>query len=680
MSDEVGRGTVRTNYSIMDFSGGLNERDSNTLVAASECVNPSQNITLSRRGAIQKRPGTVATGQAVSGPVTGLYARMGRVIATAGAGKPEFTAHQGEIYTVDGTTGYKKYPESSDTPLEITPYIPLRPDLIDLGENVIPENPKFIINHYQRIWLASPDDEPKRVHFSDLGMPTDDIGDNIEDIRIAHIIQPNYVINPDTRNVIPRSHGEYKIKYYDEDWNLIAIRSRDYYKNPDWDEEEAEEGTLPIDDYEDRFLWGQWEWSFVGDIVVKPEDIPEGYEYDVRTLPPLDWFNDPANNEASFRGRTTDITVGAGYSDWNIDTDYVVGDRVAHKGAVYTCISDHKEVEPGVSEQWDAMWEECTADEGEGVQMWKYTPFRMFRTDYFPANNHIDIPCEHDTEIRSMVLFQDRPHFFTRKSLWTVYGTNPTQYRLVKLRGDVGTVSHRSVVEYNGVLFFLSEEGPVGFDGSRIFRLYRKIPGTMAKINKDLWHNACSIVHNNSLYMALPENENNDVIIEFDLFNDLYNEEAQKSWIPHRGFKPLCWAVTQDNELLFGTQEGQICKYGEGWTDRGVPYESIYTTKAFGGLEDNRFRRMRVLMDNNQGDIILRHRTDFQEWTEDSVSMTTFQPEDAGVTSKVVTTNKKGYMIQLQFRHSEDGPFAVQAADIEFIAKRILDDSNRLEV
>ena len=132
------------------------------------------------------------------------------------------------------------------------------------------------------------------------------------------------------------------------------------------------------------------------------------------------------------------------------------------------------------------------------------SPFKMFRPDYFPANNYFDIPCAQGDTLTGFAIYQDRPHIFTKYSIWTVYGTNPAEYQLVRVRGDIGAVSHRSITEAKGLLLFLSMQGPVAFDGNNYYDLYQKIPDTLDTLDKTKVDKSAGVAYRDQYYLAVP--------------------------------------------------------------------------------------------------------------------------------------------------------------------------------
>lgn len=55
-----------------------------------------------------------------------------------------------------------------------------------------------------------------------------------------------------------------------------------------------------------------------------------------------------------------------------------------------------------------------------------------------------------------------------RHSMWMLYGTSPSNFVVKQVDNEVGCIDPRSVVEYNGGVYFMSERGFMFYDGSRV--------------------------------------------------------------------------------------------------------------------------------------------------------------------------------------------------------------------
>jgi hypothetical protein len=57
-------------------------------------------------------------------------------------------------------------------------------------------------------------------------------------------------------------------------------------------------------------------------------------------------------------------------------------------------------------------------------------------------------------------------YVFQKRSIWAVYGTSPANFELRNITHEIGMLDKRSLVEWNNILIFLSEQGLQFFDGT----------------------------------------------------------------------------------------------------------------------------------------------------------------------------------------------------------------------
>ncbi len=202
-----------------NLSGGLNTRDANALLRVEESPD-LLNIVLDEKGSVSQRPGTAKykSVQVEDAPCTSLYEfsqKDGTTFLLAAAGKhlkketeagweslkSDFTEGQHfEFITnttidkclfVNGKNGYFEYDGTNC--VEVTPYSPTEDEILEFGLNSIPEDPKFILFHKYRVWLAGTTEYPDRVYFC---------GQSIEGSVLYDYFPVNYWIR------IPNPKGE----------------------------------------------------------------------------------------------------------------------------------------------------------------------------------------------------------------------------------------------------------------------------------------------------------------------------------------------------------------------------------------------------------------------------------------------------------------------------------------
>lgn len=301
------------------------------------------------------------------------------------------------------------------------------------------------------------------------------------------------------------------------------------------------------------------------------------------------------------------------------------------------------------------------------------SPFKMFRPDYFPANNYLDTYCKKGDEVTAFTIFQDRPHIFTQHSIWTVYGANPAEYQLVKVGDNIGCVSHRSIAEAREGLLFYSQDGPVLFNGTSSFDLCEKIPDTIAAVDKDEWDSIAGEVFDNHYYLTLPFAAET-IIMTLDLRGDLYNAEGRKVWLPLRtsGIIPLCWLTTKAGELVFGSADGHLYSLSStAYLDVAAAIASEYTTKAFGEKYTYRFRRFRIRLKQYTGNLTFKYRVDLGAWVSTVINMANVPLNQGQSVYRDVYGNAIGDTVQIMLEHSANGNFEIESIEVQAYARKV---------
>ena len=180
-------------FNQYDFSGGMNNRDSNALLKDNESPD-MRNMVLGKRGTFETAPGVVLFRQVpvddVNVPVTGLYeyitqageeyflAYAGGKLKKAITGNwqlikdeftdgtyPEFVTHSivDKALFVNGKDGY--WETDGITANEVVPYEPTPEEITESGDCVIPDDPSLIAYHKYRVWLSGISAYPDRIYY-----------------------------------------------------------------------------------------------------------------------------------------------------------------------------------------------------------------------------------------------------------------------------------------------------------------------------------------------------------------------------------------------------------------------------------------------------------------------------------------------------------------------------------
>lgn len=179
-------------------------------------------------------------------------------------------------------------------------------------------------------------------------------------------------------------------------------------------------------------------------------------------------------------------------------------------------------------------------------------------------------------------------------SIWTMRedGLNEfslTQYTPVRVVPGIGSVSNSSMVEVEGRLFMLWENGLYAFDGTPNIDRVSKGKGGGDRL-ADVWASitpgrrpfACAVNWSTmGLYLlavSVDGSETNNLVVAYDYRNDafwLWDDIEAQHWLRDQG--------ADDEEIIyFGDSAGRIYQLGVGRTDHGGTISSYYTTHRLG--------------------------------------------------------------------------------------------------
>lgn len=190
--------------------------------------------------------------------------------------------------------------------------------------------------------------------------------------------------------------------------------------------------------------------------------------------------------------------------------------------------------------------------------------------------------------------FQENLVVSKEDSLWIMRedGINEfslTQYTPVRIVPGIGFVSNSSIVEVNGRLFGLSENGLYAFDGTPNIKNLSEGRGGGDRL-VDLWPSITSGRRQfatavnwstKGLYLlsvSIDGSDNNNLVIAYDYDNDsfwLWDNIQAQHWMLDQG--------ADDEEILyFGDASGRIYQMGVGRTDHGAAITSYVTSNRLG--------------------------------------------------------------------------------------------------
>ena len=176
--------------------------------------------------------------------------------------------------------------------------------------------------------------------------------------------------------------------------------------------------------------------------------------------------------------------------------------------------------------------------------------------------------------LNDVVIFKDR-------SLHRIVGSYPGEYELVEVYGSAGPISENTIVSTGASVFFLCAEGLCVFDGMTVQTLAlsngdNRLIQLAGRINREAAQAACSVIHKNKMYVALPldQSEVNNAVLIWDMTDNLYTlttDYRADSWLIHH---------TEGGEKLLFARDGRIMVM-EGDTNDGAAMDAKWISPWF---------------------------------------------------------------------------------------------------
>lgn len=214
--------------------------------------------------------------------------------------------------------------------------------------------------------------------------------------------------------------------------------------------------------------------------------------------------------------------------------------------------------------------------------------------DFDSANNAgaINLPSSKETAGTGIYAFNEALYIFQRQAIWRLSGNAPANFELKNLSSEVGLTSRRSLVEWNNLLIFLSNQGVVVFDGTNIRNISRKKINTLIESWSDKTSPAGVLWDNKYLLTYTPGGDSaNTEAVFCDLAQGDIGSGVGLSvgsrWgrftnIPANVFSS--WNGGTDNgQIYFGSSAaGFVYLWDSGTTDSGTDIDWLYDTPSIG--------------------------------------------------------------------------------------------------
>jgi len=185
--------------------------------------------------------------------------------------------------------------------------------------------------------------------------------------------------------------------------------------------------------------------------------------------------------------------------------------------------------------------------------------------------------------------YAERLLFFKPHSIFEIYGTDPlVGYQTTRLSGSIGCVSHKTITEVGGTLYFLGDGAVYSYGGGSLPKnvglpVQKYLDGI-----KDP-ESACAACYKNRYWLSIKQNEGG-VLLVFDTETGM--------WYKRDNIFIKCFAVV--NDMLYGATDTGIYKMeGEGEPVEWYWHSKHFSSGAPGSIQN--WKRLYIRFEKEDG-------------------------------------------------------------------------------
>ena len=186
-------------------------------------------------------------------------------------------------------------------------------------------------------------------------------------------------------------------------------------------------------------------------------------------------------------------------------------------------------------------------------------------------------------------------YVFQRNAIWGLYGTSPANFELRNITNEIGMIDKKTLVEYNDVLLFLSDNGVIMFDGSNIKNVSNDVVSTLIKDWANLTSPVATLWDEKYLIAYTP---NGGSVNSEALYYDLSIGKWGKITNIYANIFSRWVGGTDSGEIYYGASNtGTIQKWDIGGHDDGYEIETVYDTPSLGfdaGINDKAMKKFYI--------------------------------------------------------------------------------------
>jgi hypothetical protein len=248
------------------------------------------------------------------------------------------------------------------------------------------------------------------------------------------------------------------------------------------------------------------------------------------------------------------------------------------------------------------------------------------------------------------------------RSFHVVTGTDPTNLSVVQLSDQYGCISHRALVIFNNILWFLDPKGICEYNGANIGIVSNKVEPIFTRMNlAAARQNACAIHYKqfNEVWFCFPVDAatQNNVIVVFDYVSN--------AWTKYEGIIPayiwLAFGNLAQKTAFFGSYSGSVSYFSASlFGDNGSAITCMIKSPylaPMGETVTKQFRRFYGNVDTVSGAsvaISLQFTQDFNDGTVSAtgaIYQSPFQTRlDFGIPAKTISFAGYHVSASLPFR------------------------------
>ena len=183
----------------------------------------------------------------------------------------------------------------------------------------------------------------------------------------------------------------------------------------------------------------------------------------------------------------------------------------------------------------------------------------------------ITIESQGGENISALATYNNHVLLFKNNALYELYGSGPEDFLFQTVSNSIGCISHKTVKEVDGLLFFLGERGVFMYRGGMLPRLISDpaVDGFMERMDLSRKEDACAGVYRKRYFLSLPIDEDDNVLLVYDADNRSWHVEDNINITHFTNYKDILIGMEEDLTVFslvpaefFITDETEIDWYG----------------------------------------------------------------------------------------------------------------------